>query len=539
LHCEYLNGRSARRLLKTPISESLHFLERPMNAPCPFDAEQLTFTGSPAEQARCLLRFVKRAGEVDDMPAKLPQSVADLLSDPLNLGITKTRLRSYLQKLGIPESTVGGSVTDRICHADDDNPSAPLARYFVIHDTSFKLAKGQTFDPAFINGATWSGNRLSALPRGRTHIYVTRLGQTLTDVDYQAPWRATQFELKPKHTHYKGLFLHHELVQPRMGPGKSDVEAPDPGFTQDQYARLALQYVIASVRRGNWMVPAFHCVLDLHVGDHDDPQHFDLAAWGAALEKMVADVRAEDGGVQRMVMASLAAADDFSTPAAQSRTKNGKGGSKTSGLQGKVRAPAPGVEVIDATETLTAFREGKSLGPAKTARQIRTKVAGTTVIEQTDYCWGTRSLPNAELVDTSPGLDGGGDAFNGKATFFGKGDTEDEGTGSSIFGTVQTDSSVFGISLKKTRLLELGLAIEQKGVLHPTDKGLRAVVELFFPGTGRLARLPLVDIGPGNTGAARTAVADLTVAATAFLQELTEKDIKKLDNIAVQARVIT
>jgi hypothetical protein len=285
------------------------------------------------------------------------------------------------------------------------------------------------------------------------------------------------------------------------------------------------------------MVPAFHCVLDLHVGDHDDPQHFDLAAWAAALEKMVADVRAEDGGVQRMVMASLAVPDDFSTPAAQSRTKNGKGGSKTTGLRGKVRAPAPGVEVIDAIETLTAFREGKSLGPAKTARQIRTKTAGTTVIEQTDYCWGTRSLPNAELVDTSPGLDGV-DTFNGKATFFGKGDTEDEGTGSQIFGTVQTDSSVFGISLKKARLLELGLAIEQKGILHPTDKGLRAVVEVFFPGTGRLVRLPLVDIGPGNSGAARTAVADLTVAAAAFLQELTEKDIKKLDNIVVQARII-
>src|SRR5215471_16342264 len=48
-----------------PIFKSLHFLERPMNAPCPFDAEQLTFTGLPLEQACCLLRFVKRAGGVD------------------------------------------------------------------------------------------------------------------------------------------------------------------------------------------------------------------------------------------------------------------------------------------------------------------------------------------------------------------------------------------------------------------------------------------------------------------------------------------
>jgi hypothetical protein len=48
----------------------------------------------------------------------------------------------------------------------------------------------------------------------------------------------------------------------------------------------------------------------------------------------------------------------------------------------------------------------------------------------------------------------------------------------------------------------------------------------------------LSDIGPGATGAARTAVADLTVAASAFLPGLTEKDIRKRDNIIVQARVI-
>jgi hypothetical protein len=160
------------------------------------------------------------------------------------------------------------------------------------------------------------------------------------------------------------------------------------------------------------------------------------------------------------------------------------------------------------------------------------------VVEQAEYCWDKRSLPSAELVDVSRGLGGGSGVFKGKATFFGKGDTEDEGTGGTVFGRVQTDSSVFGASLKKARLLELGLVTEKKGVLHPTDKGLRALVEVFFPDTGRLARLPLVDIGPGNTGGARTAVADLTVAATAFLQRLTEDDIKKLDNINVQARVI-
>ena len=78
-------------------------------------------------------------------------------------------------------------------------------------------------------------------------------------------------------------------------------------------------------------------------------------------------------------------------------------------------------------------------------------------------------------------------------------------------------------------MLDMGLATEQKGILHPTEKGLRAVVEVFFPATGRLARLPLVDVGPGTAGGAKTAIADLTVAATAFLQGLTEDDLKETD----------
>jgi hypothetical protein len=510
-----------------------------MNTPCSFDAIQMTFAGTALDQAHCLLRTVKRGGEVDDAQANLPQALASLLGDPLKVNVTKSQLRSYLQKQGIPESTVGGLVTDRVCHADSDNPSAPLARYFVIHDTSFKLRAGQTFDPAFINTAKWTGNRLANLPRGKTHIYITRLGQTLTDNKYTTPWRATQFEIKPNHTRYRGLFLHHELVQPRMGRGKSDIDAPDPGFTPEQYGRLALQYVIASVRRGNWMIPAFHCVLDLHVGTHDDPQKFDLGAWDAALQTTLAAVRAEQSEIiVSAFVRSAESANDFSTPAAHSRTKDGKGGSTTTGLQGKIREPTLGIEIIEAVETLTAFRDGKSLGQPRTVRQIRTKNAGTTVVEQAEYCWDKRSLPSAELVDVSQGLGGGSGVFKGKATFFGKGDTEDEGTGGTVFGRVQTNSSVFGASLKKARLLDLGLVSEPKGILHPTDKGLRALVEVFFPDTGRLARLPLVDIGPGNAGAARTAVADLTVAATAFLQRLTEDDIKSLDNINVQVRVI-
>jgi hypothetical protein len=254
-----------------------------MNTPCSFDLTHLSFAGTAVEQAQCLLRFVKRVGNVDDTPATLPPVLNTLLASPQSLDISKAQLRSYLQAHNIREDSTGGSIDDPVCHANSNDAAAPLARYFMIHDTSSKLDPGQTFDPNFINTANWSGNSLAHLIRGKTHVYITRLGQTLMDHDYGTPWRATQFESHQPHARLRGLFLHHELVQPRMGPGASDPDSPDPGFTPLQYERLALQYLLASVRRGSWMIPAFHCVLDLHVGDHDDPQHFDLAAWGNAL----------------------------------------------------------------------------------------------------------------------------------------------------------------------------------------------------------------------------------------------------------------
>jgi len=261
-----------------------------MNTPCPFNQQQMSFTGSAAEQARCLLRFVNRVGNVDDTPTTLPPVLAALLAAPQTLTISRAQLRSHLQHQNISESTVGGSVDDPVCRADTNNPAAPFARYFVIHDTSTKLADNQTFDPAFINTTAWSGNNLATVPADKTHIYINRLGRTKTDTAYSTPLRATQFELRPAHTRFRGLCLHHELVQPRKGPGHSDPEAPDPGFTAAQYERLALQYCIASVRRGSWMIPAFHCVLDLHVGDHDDPQKFDLAAWDHAIGEVQAAI---------------------------------------------------------------------------------------------------------------------------------------------------------------------------------------------------------------------------------------------------------
>lgn len=271
-----------------------------MNNPCTFSRTLLSFQGTPTEQAQCLIRFVKKNGNVDVTPADLTPTLASLLQDVSNLTVTKPALRQFLATKNISESAIGGSLDNPVSRANDNDPAARSANYFVIHDTSTPLGTGQTFDPTFINGSQWSGNNLGNLTRGRTHIYINRLGQTLTDREYSIPWRATQFEMHHIGTPAKGLFLHHELIQPRHVVGGSDADAPVPGYTPDQYASLALCYLASSLRRGQWLIPAFHCVLDLVIsGGHDDPQTFDLDAWdtalGALLHSLALPSSARDG----------------------------------------------------------------------------------------------------------------------------------------------------------------------------------------------------------------------------------------------------
>ena len=50
--------------------------------------------------------------------------------------------------------------------------------------------------------------------------------------------------------------------------------------------------MIASVRTGAWLIPAFHAVIDEGIYDkHDDPQNFELEAFAASLEKLLARLK--------------------------------------------------------------------------------------------------------------------------------------------------------------------------------------------------------------------------------------------------------
>jgi hypothetical protein len=59
-------------------------------------ANASVIAGSPSDQARCLLRFVKRVGNVDDARATLPPVPSTLLSAPQSFDIPKAQLRGYL-----------------------------------------------------------------------------------------------------------------------------------------------------------------------------------------------------------------------------------------------------------------------------------------------------------------------------------------------------------------------------------------------------------------------------------------------------------
>jgi len=256
-----------------------------------FDLTSLSFPGGPTDQARFLLRTVKPLGNVSATLATLPVDLASALAGTLGKpSDLKTALRKHIKDKGLSEKTeLAGSL---------DNPlsksGSKSALYFVIHDTSTPMNKGKPFPPD-MDRATWPGNDLKKPTKVSdpvAHIFVNRLGDSRAGHDYGVSHSATKLESKSKGglgAKLVGRFIHTELVQPRTLNNKGiDEFAPDPGFTAAQMERLALLYVCASVRAGDWMVPAYHCVLDEGIKDgHDDPQHFSLDDWSKAIGTVV------------------------------------------------------------------------------------------------------------------------------------------------------------------------------------------------------------------------------------------------------------
>jgi hypothetical protein len=258
--------------------------------PCNFNVDTLSFAGDSIQQAECLIRPVNRWAHLGPSLETLPKALAARIGRSEALP-DRAALTALINETGLAPQFADGLASE-LSRARDGDPSSPMARYFVIHDTSGP--KLGSF-PANLN----ENARINNLARFQcsdswelAHAVINRRGGVFFGHDFGVPWRSTKFERALFFgTALKGLFLHIELIQPRRrGPGRrsNDIAAPDPGFTDSQYRQLALLYTIASVRAGGWLIPAFHAVIDGDIrGGHDDPQNFEIETFAQALDAIM------------------------------------------------------------------------------------------------------------------------------------------------------------------------------------------------------------------------------------------------------------
>ena len=230
-----------------------------------------------------------RPGISDRRCTSLPPGLASRIGETTGLP-SREALSAYLSKQNL-ETDFAAHLWQPLSRAHDNDPDAPMARYFVIHDTS-----GPTFGrhgfPDNINDESASFNNLKNFACsdgwGKAHVVVNRVGDMIVDHDFAIPWRATKFEQAAEFGGaLQGLFLHVELIQPRQRGRGGDGHSPDPAFTPAQYDRLALLYTIASVRKGKWLIPAFHAAIDAEIPNgHDDPLNFDIDSFAGSLDRL-------------------------------------------------------------------------------------------------------------------------------------------------------------------------------------------------------------------------------------------------------------
>jgi hypothetical protein len=266
---------------------------------CAFDPANLSFHGDAVEQGRCLMRGMDQSRNLAPTLARLPAALAERIGTETGLP-SRDALSAFLSKQNL-EWDFAAYLWQPLSRANDNDPAAPMARYFVIHDTSSPNFGARAFPPDID-----AGSKINDLDTfkcsdgwGKAHIVINRTGDLLLNHELSIPWRETKFELAANFSGaLKGLFLHTELVQPRRATGvgrHNDAQTPNPAFTAAQYDRLALVYVIASVRAKRWLIPAFHAALDADIPNgHDDPLNFDLDHFADSLAAVVEKLQPPD-----------------------------------------------------------------------------------------------------------------------------------------------------------------------------------------------------------------------------------------------------
>jgi hypothetical protein len=249
-------------------------------------ADRCDLNALPIAQAKCLLRPVKKFGNLGAPLSELPAPLDTIVGQPTQSSFTLEQVKRFLEQKGIAETDVGGSLAVAL--------TAP--KYFVIHDTSDLFANLTDF-PANINDETNSINRLTVRVNQKVcHVYINRAGKSATVIAFESntPPSGTKFGLC--NSNQRQAFLHIENIQPRITDrsvsATNDAIAPTPGFPDAQLERLAVVYIVASARSGKWLIPGYHSPIDLGFRNrHDDPQNFDLVSWASKLRETIEAIR--------------------------------------------------------------------------------------------------------------------------------------------------------------------------------------------------------------------------------------------------------
>ena len=264
---------------------------------CDFNLDSLSYRGTPVEQAKCLMRGLDQTRNLGPPLDTLPDALVTRIGNDSGLPSRET-LSTFLSQQDL-EWDFAANLWQPVSRAEDDNPEAPEARYFVLHDTSGPNYGRRAFPDDTDSSASFNNlkNFYCADGWGKAHIVINRTGDMIVDHDFSVPWRETKFERATEFVGaLKGLFLHVEMIQPRRSApghsGRNDAQPPNPSFTTAQYDRLALLYTIASVRAGHWLIPAFHAAIDAGIPNgHDDPNGFDVDSFANSLTLLLAKLR--------------------------------------------------------------------------------------------------------------------------------------------------------------------------------------------------------------------------------------------------------
>ena len=231
--------------------------------PCGFDPTTMSFQGEPAEQAKCLMRGMDQsrnlAPPVESLPpaAYRPRRHRTRPAQPRGAEHIPVQARSGM---GFRRLSVDAGVARQ--RQRSGRADGALFRHSRHQRAEFR-------PPLLSRRRRWrlqdqqsrpSSNARTAGERRMSSSTVPAACCSITSCPFPGA-RPNSSRRRISAGALKGLFLHVELIQPRRAAGhgrRNDAQSPTPAFTTAQYDRLALLYVIASVRASRWLIPAYH-----------------------------------------------------------------------------------------------------------------------------------------------------------------------------------------------------------------------------------------------------------------------------------------